>query len=844
DNDGFSPLQGDFDDDDRTSYPDAPELPDGKDNNQDGQIDELVHNESAGDFPNSGAGTSLTLPTLIQGNLSSLEDVDAFTISLPERAYVTVVYTALNADTVLRYGDYQIGIFDGVLRRNGEYYMRQDVRSGENNLHRSEYWEAGDYVLNVDGEDFETCPGDYEIQIFVNTQQPVVFEKDGFSYKHHVYIGVPADPNFDVNQVNGVTPAEAGALKRLYEQYGSNWDNAIGWLATEDVCFWRGLSCDRTGISKLVLNDERSVNGPIDANILEDLSNLREFDLRSANFEGQSLPDVFEDWRNISMFRAHFDNIGGALPAFTGSKKKLWLLDLRGNQFTGSIPDSWSNLTELKFLDILANQLTGALPEDFHRLEKLESFFFDEENICVPNQAVWDWLQAIPETDGSNFQRCNEVPSGITMLTPINEAFDLQTAPDETIRFAWTPSQDPENAPINYTWVLANEVERQGQQIMAPILEIDVASDTELNFTRAALADSLAARGFGDRINDFFHYAVATDGDWFVSTDTVAIELSLAAQPCAVAGEMITEANACFTTNTGKATAQLSSGFGSLRYAWSNGATEAALDNLPAGNYEVLVEDQTGCQQMLYGFVPVSNLTADVVRAGNNVLTSVAGGVSPYSIGWHDEVLGAERALAPTSTYSAVIVDAQGCQQLVLSPPILAPASGQTATSFVASWQTVPSASGYLMQVATDEDFTQLLPGFENVEVDNPDWFEIANLEASGEYFYRVAAFSADARSAFSAPQRIRLAEEACQLFVAGDTEDIVRDGNTSGSIDVTAFGGTETYTYQWSDGGNGATRADLAEGEYTVSVSDDAGCTAERTFAVERLERYAIGNL
>ncbi|MEO0339172.1 MAG: hypothetical protein AAF242_08145, partial [Bacteroidota bacterium] len=336
DGDGFSPLQGDFDDDDKTSYPDAPELMDGLDNNQDGQIDELVHNESTGDFPNSGSGTRLSLPTLIQGNLASLEDVDVFSISIPERSYVTVVFTSLNSDTVIKYDDYQIGIFDGVIRRNGDFYMRQDVRSGENNLHRSEYWEAGNYVLSIDGSDGETCPGDYEIQIFVNDQKPVVFEKNGYTYKHHVYIGLDPDPNFNTNQVKGVSPTEANALKRLYQQKdGDNWENKIGWLATEDVCFWRGLNCDRTGLSKLSLNGERYIEGAIDASILSDLKNLREFDLQGANFEGQSMPDVFEDWRNLSMFRASFDNIGGSLPTFSGSKQKFWLIDLRGNQFRG-----------------------------------------------------------------------------------------------------------------------------------------------------------------------------------------------------------------------------------------------------------------------------------------------------------------------------------------------------------------------------------------------------------------------------------------------------------------------------------------------------------------------------
>ncbi|MEM6377751.1 MAG: SdrD B-like domain-containing protein [Bacteroidota bacterium] len=634
-------------------------------------------------------------------------------------------------------------------------------------------------------------------------------------------------------------------MKRLYNQYdGDNWNNKIGWLATEDVCFWRGLNCDRTGLSKLVLSEERSINRPIDGSILADLKNLREFDLRSANFQGQPIPNAFEDWQNLSMFRAHFNNIGGALPTFSGSKKKFWLMDIRGNQFTGSIPDNWSNLTELKFLDIAANQISGPLPEDFDQLEQLQTFFFDQDNICVPNQNVWDWLQKIPETNGRNFQRCNEVPSSITMLTPIDQTFDLETQASEVIKFDWTQSQDPENVPISYTWVLANEIQLDGQTVIAPILEIEVNNQTEVNFSRSALADSLATRGFGDQIKDFFHYAIATDGDWTVSTDTVAIELALAAQDCSIEGAISIESSECFQANSGKAEVQLRKSFGLVRYDWNTGASGAALSDLSPGNYEVVIEDQTGCQKTLYGFVPVSKLAADFNRTADIIKTTVSGGTAPYSIGWHDEVLGADRVLEQESTYSMVIMDAQGCQQLILSPPILKPISGQTSSSFVAHWESVPNASGYIIQVAKDEDFNQLLAAYEYVQLEGLDWIEITNLAESEAYFYRVAAYSSDALSEFTEPQRVQLDQENCQLFITGNSQDIVRDGNDNGSIEVFAYGGNGNYNYQWSDNASNRVRNNLFEGRYSVTVSDSDNCMANQTFEVERLDRYAIGNL
>lgn len=51
--------------------------------------------------------------------------------------------------------------------------------------------------------------------------------------------------------------------------------------------------------------------------------------------------------------------------------------------------------------------------------------------------------------------------------------------------------------------------------------------------------------------------------------------------------------------------------------------------------------------------------------------------------------------------------------------------------------------------------------------------------------------------------------------------------GGNDGSVEVTATGGTAPYTFSWSpSGGNDATASDLFAGEYTVTVTDDEGCS------------------
>ncbi|MBL7913719.1 MAG: SprB repeat-containing protein [Bacteroidia bacterium] len=51
-------------------------------------------------------------------------------------------------------------------------------------------------------------------------------------------------------------------------------------------------------------------------------------------------------------------------------------------------------------------------------------------------------------------------------------------------------------------------------------------------------------------------------------------------------------------------------------------------------------------------------------------------------------------------------------------------------------------------------------------------------------------------------------------------------EGNTNGSIEVTPSGGTQPYTYFWSDGQSNATASNLAIGPYSVTIFDASGCT------------------
>jgi hypothetical protein len=72
------------------------------------------------------------------------------------------------------------------------------------------------------------------------------------------------------------------------------------------------------------------------------------------------------------------------------------------------------------------------------------------------------------------------------------------------------------------------------------------------------------------------------------------------------------------------------------------------------------------------------------------------------------------------------------------------------------------------------------------------------------------------------------------QLIANASHTDASCYGGTNGSASVTASGGTNPYSYQWSPaGGTNATANNLGAGCYTCTVTDSHGCTAMTTACI-----------
>jgi trypsin-like peptidase/fibronectin type III domain protein len=81
------------------------------------------------------------------------------------------------------------------------------------------------------------------------------------------------------------------------------------------------------------------------------------------------------------------------------------------------------------------------------------------------------------------------------------------------------------------------------------------------------------------------------------------------------------------------------------------------------------------------------------------------------------------------------------------SSPVLNPATFVTSNGFRANWRTVLGATGYRLDVATNNSFTNYVAGYHNLNVGNQLGSNITGLNPSSTYYQRVRAYNANGTS-------------------------------------------------------------------------------------------------
>ncbi|MEZ0542235.1 hypothetical protein [Fibrella arboris] len=300
-------------------------------------------------------------------------------------------------------------------------------------------------------------------------------------------------------------------------------------------------------------------------------------------------------------------------------------------------------------------------------------------------------------------------------------------------------------------------------------------------------------------------------------------------QPAALSLSAVLQAVACNGASTGAIDLTVSGGKTPYKYAWSGptsgGATTQDLSLLQVGSYSVVVTDANNCVatqtfSLTEPAALVPNLTKQHIActeaATGSISLAPTGGTGAYTYRWSTGAGTQNLTSLIAGLYSVTITDANGCMALasaVLTQPgaLTLTATGQNPTCFGANDGAVDlTASG------GTAGYTYAWRGGQTT----PDLVAVV----AGAYSVTVT----DANHCQAVLTTTLTNPPALSVVLSSRPPACF--GSATGSISITATGGTTGYSYRWTTGGTTANVSGLMAGTYSVTVTDANGCSLSRS--------------
>uniref|UniRef100_UPI0024943FFA HYR domain-containing protein n=1 Tax=Seonamhaeicola maritimus TaxID=2591822 RepID=UPI0024943FFA len=278
----------------------------------------------------------------------------------------------------------------------------------------------------------------------------------------------------------------------------------------------------------------------------------------------------------------------------------------------------------------------------------------------------------------------------------------------------------------------------------------------------------------------------------------------------------------CHGGSNGYAQANVSGGTAPYTYSWSNGQTTQTATNLSAGTYTVTVTDANGCtdsDSLTITDPPLLTASAtgtEPLCFGNSNGTATvtpAGGTPGYTYLWSSGQTTQTATGLASGSYSVTVTDANNCTattSVSIGQPTALDASTTktdvTCNNAADGTATINVTGGtapytYLWSNGqTNQTATGLIPGTYNVVATDSNNCTIA--------------------------RNITITQPTLLVVGTGFTEPNCYNGANGGTATVNASGGTAPYTYLWSNGQTTQTANNLAQGTYSVTVTDANSCT------------------
>lgn len=292
----------------------------------------------------------------------------------------------------------------------------------------------------------------------------------------------------------------------------------------------------------------------------------------------------------------------------------------------------------------------------------------------------------------------------------------------------------------------------------------------------------------------------------------------------------ITSVNvSCFGQANGSATVTASGGTAPYTYLWSKGATSSSVNNLAPATYNVVVTDANGCTVNKSIVVTQPAVISNTLKVKNvscnggsdaTIQVTPAGGTAPFTYLWsHNNATTSIVTGLAAGTYNVQVKDANNCiktEQIVVTQPNVL--TGVITSKNVSCNATFTGEATISVTGGTAPYQYSWNNGITTATNNGlrPGTFSVTVTDANGCTINKSVVIS-----------------EPTVLTVSTTETKAGCNGATTNSVIATAAGGTQPYTYLWSNGLTTANADNLAPGTYTLMVTDANGCTVTETVSV-----------
>ncbi|OEK02778.1 hypothetical protein BFP97_15135 [Roseivirga sp. 4D4] len=303
-------------------------------------------------------------------------------------------------------------------------------------------------------------------------------------------------------------------------------------------------------------------------------------------------------------------------------------------------------------------------------------------------------------------------------------------------------------------------------------------------------------------------------------------------EPALVLNLSGTQTNAtCNGSNNGSIDVTVTGGAGPYSYAWNTGAITEDVTGLAPGNYSVSVTDANGCIKSI-GFtitepapLAASPSKTDITCNGANdgaINVSVSGGTGPYTYAWADDgsITTSSRSGLNPGNYTVTVTDANGCMD-VESITIIEPAQ-LTSSDVVQNVSCFGESTGAI-NLSISGGVAPYSFSWSNGALTE----DLVNIPA-GNYSVVITDVNG-----CTINDNFTITQPSSALSKTEAVQQITCNGAADGIINLTVTGGSAPYTYNWSNGSTSEDLNSLPAGSYSVTITDNNGCTINDTYVI-----------